>query len=695
MRVMFELAKANSASGTRWITIHPNGAGKIVGKKNGKTTEHSDYRRILIDESGRIVGGDVPKHWHGNSVDKIGKIVEGHPYHVGSTVTYQRPGSNKKLSGTVKHVYGDTLTVDVKGSNVKVPVSHVMPGHQTSAPSGMTAPRNPFNNEPPGGWTEADKVPDTHRKNAPEPQTPKHKVGTQIHYTGDQANHSGTFEVDKVHHFEGNPYYDLKEVGGGRRFNRVGEYQIHDEKRAGTRFLPKDTHDKERERLRKEAEEKNRKFLDEQRAKRDSEAQSKQEQPKPKIAGPFSEMDASRYNNTTHWPTTADKLNQQHSEQVQTDRERAMAQLKRYGVDGMPSDVRDALKRLAGAHEHFMREQIRSREVAPPWTVTGRAKYNGRPDKADAITRNAIEKVENAKKHLGHTLKQYSPNRPVSADEHDAVQQLQAKIDEAEKMQEKYKKINSVFRKKKLTDDQKVEEMMKLGIGEKLARQALEPDYMGRIGIPSYMLQNNLANVKRMKARVEELSRKRSDTSTSHEFDGGIIHDNVDDNRVQIFFDGKPDAETRAKLKSRGFHWSPTAAGPNGEKGAWQRMRSPEAMRIAQRVTGGEEVSKSMRTKSEWREVKRSKRDRYGADEVFADPRHDSYPLTKNGKPSRERTLAAWRYIHTKEDRSKYSKEDLERVEARIRRFAKKHFGLVLKDAEMKKSFTIVFPIAK
>lgn len=81
------------------------------------------------------------------------------------------------------------------------------------------------------------------------------------------------------------------------------------------------------------------------------------------------------------------------------------------------------------------------------------------------------------------------------------------------------------------------------------------------------------------------------------------------------------------------------------------------------------------RTKSEWQSVKHDKADEYGTDEYFADLAHDSYPLTKDGKPSRERTMAAWRYIHTRKDGGEYSAEERERIESRIRAFAKKHFG--------------------
>lgn len=117
---------------------------------------------------------------------------------------------------------------------------------------------------------------------------------------------------------------------------------------------------------------------------------------------------------------------------------------------------------------------------------------------------------------------------------------------------------------------------------------------------------------------------------------------------------------------------------------------------LAQRIRSlmGGPLQKSVRTKSEWRKVRRRKIEEYGTDETFADPIHNSYPLTKNGKPSRKRTLAAWRYINQEKNASKYSEEQLKRVKAHIRRFAKQHFDLELQDGEeTKKSFRIALPV--
>ena len=52
---------------------------------------------------------------------------------------------------------------------------------------------------------------------------------------------------------------------------------------------------------------------------------------------------------------------------------------------------------------------------------------------------------------------------------------------------------------------------------------------------------------------------------------------NTQDNRLQIFFDEKPDAAVREELKGNGFRWSPKA-------GAWQRQLNQNAIRAAARI---------------------------------------------------------------------------------------------------------------
>lgn len=73
------------------------------------------------------------------------------------------------------------------------------------------------------------------------------------------------------------------------------------------------------------------------------------------------------------------------------------------------------------------------------------------------------------------------------------------------------------------------------------------------------------------------------------------------------------------------------------------------------------------------RATRRKKAAEYGPDEVFAVPRLDSYPLTKDHQPDRERVQAAWDYIHVAKNRRALGK-DAARATARIRAFAHQHF---------------------
>lgn len=90
------------------------------------------------------------------------------------------------------------------------------------------------------------------------------------------------------------------------------------------------------------------------------------------------------------------------------------------------------------------------------------------------------------------------------------------------------------------------------------------------------------------------------------------------------------------------------------------------------------EALEKSRSKEEWKEVKERKAKEY-AGETFADPEHDSYPLTENGQPSEERVMAAWRYINEEKNASKYA-DGGAAVKRRIRAFAKKHFGKDLQE---------------
>lgn len=162
----------------------------------------------------------------------------------------------------------------------------------------------------------------------------------------------------------------------------------------------------------------------------------------------------------------------------------------------------------------------------------------------------------------------------ISSDDETAIEQLEAKVAKLEADQAKMVAANRLVRKKDRAG------LAALGFSEKVIDGLFTPDFCGRIGFPDYATKNNGANIRRIKDRIEHLKRARqAETKETERSDGTRIVENVEANRLQIFFPGKPEVEIRTKLKSFGFRWSPT-------EGAWQRHLSNGARWAAENVLG-------------------------------------------------------------------------------------------------------------
>lgn len=163
----------------------------------------------------------------------------------------------------------------------------------------------------------------------------------------------------------------------------------------------------------------------------------------------------------------------------------------------------------------------------------------------------------------------------ISSDDPQAVEKLEAKLAALEKHQEMMKAANAAIRMKDpAKGDAKLAE---LGYTPEDIAKLRAPDFCGRIGYPAYELQNNNANIRRIRGRIAELKKRTENTPEGWEFDGGRVVVNTTENRLQIIFDGKPDADVRTELKGEGFRWAPS-------QGAWQRQLTDNAMRAARRL---------------------------------------------------------------------------------------------------------------
>jgi len=168
----------------------------------------------------------------------------------------------------------------------------------------------------------------------------------------------------------------------------------------------------------------------------------------------------------------------------------------------------------------------------------------------------------------------------VRSEDPDAVTQLQTKIAAAEKLQAMMKAANLIVRNRRRSDDEKVAQLVAdCGLRDTSARELLKPDFAGRVGFPDYRLTNNGANIRRMQQRLRGLANESGRASVTLPFAGGRVEDNAEECRVRIYHGAKPPAETIAKLRTYGFHWTPSL-------GCWQRLRNNSARYAATQITG-------------------------------------------------------------------------------------------------------------
>ena len=162
----------------------------------------------------------------------------------------------------------------------------------------------------------------------------------------------------------------------------------------------------------------------------------------------------------------------------------------------------------------------------------------------------------------------------ISADDPDAVKKLNAKLEKLTKAQETMKAVNAYYRKHKSLEG--CPELDSEAIEKLKARMEIRGVHDKPY--PSWTLSNNNSEIRRIKDRIQSLSINKEELYTGWEFAGGRAEINVKDNRLQLFFDDKPDGKIRDELKANGFRWSPKAL-------AWQRQLNSNAIYAADAIS--------------------------------------------------------------------------------------------------------------
>jgi len=162
----------------------------------------------------------------------------------------------------------------------------------------------------------------------------------------------------------------------------------------------------------------------------------------------------------------------------------------------------------------------------------------------------------------------------ISASDPQAIEKLTRKLEGCKEMQQHMKSVNAYFRKHgtcKGYPDMLESRAEQLDIRVQTAYSWDKQPY------PSWEMQNNNGEIRRLTQRIAELTRNQEVGFAGWEFTGGRAEANTEMNRLQLFFDARPSAEQCAALKSNGFKWAPT-------QGAWQRQLNDNAIYAAGRL---------------------------------------------------------------------------------------------------------------
>lgn len=241
-------------------------------------------------------------------------------------------------------------------------------------------------------------------------------------------------------------------------------------------------------------------------------------------------------------------------------------------------------------------------------------------EKSDRSYRNRINnkyekafEVSNTAEYYDDKVNAMKTNTAISQDDPEAIQKLKQKLEgiekEIEQVKEHNKKcvgfyqlgagqtrpgykliwdsnsgktiaklINGVinWESKKLPEDIKkiIEDYAKTGVFEQkpLTKDQTKHD--------SYVLENLNGNKTRIKKRIESLQQLEKIEAVQVEKNGISYEVNKDENRVMIYFPGKPSDEIRSNLKHRGFRWSPSNQ-------AWQAFINNYTIDTAKKIVEG------------------------------------------------------------------------------------------------------------
>ena len=239
------------------------------------------------------------------------------------------------------------------------------------------------------------------------------------------------------------------------------------------------------------------------------------------------------------------------------------------------AEIDALLDRYARKLADWYNENMRIEAMCPSVMITGGSNFPvAKKEKQNARREAHFKKYEEIQQILRRM--ETVGTGGIQSGDADAVEKLERKLNELEELQDTMKAVNAYYRKHKTLDgcDVVSEETLKV------IKRGMENDWrQNPVPFESYALTNNSANIRTTKRRLETLKAAKAQGTVEKEteVEGVKIVENTEMMRIQIVFDGKPEADVRDILKKNGFRWAPSQS-------AWQRQLNANGKWAAERV---------------------------------------------------------------------------------------------------------------
>lgn len=253
-------------------------------------------------------------------------------------------------------------------------------------------------------------------------------------------------------------------------------------------------------------------------------------------------------------------------------------------VESLPDDLKEKGASIADRYAKKLADwynrQFQIEMMCPSVMISGAGNFPVRKKEKQNAAQDRHYKLYQEIEAMPDKIKRMiNGTNIIKSSDSDAIDQLKAKLEVAEKLQAEMKAANAYYRKHKTMKGYKDFTDEKANKFDKIINGSFY-----NVPYPPYELTNNNAKIKNTKNRIAEIERlkaqvQQADQQPNNEYENELFEvvENTELMRLQLIFDGKPDEATRTVLKKNGFRWSP-------KNNCWQRQLTDNAKYSLKRI---------------------------------------------------------------------------------------------------------------